>query len=53
MCIHSVSDVAEGVVGADGVVDSWVCSETPVFAVVAVVGVGCVTVGELADSVVE
>ena len=54
MLIHSVC----GVVGADGVVDSWVCSETPVF---AVVGVGCVTVGgvlggavvgELADSVV-
>ena len=48
MHIHSVC----GVVGADGVVDSWVCSETPVFAVVAVVGVGCVTVGELVDSVV-
>ena len=38
--------MAEGtVVGANGVVDSWVCSETPVFAVVAVVGVGCVIVG--------
>ena len=45
MHIHSVG----GVVGADGVVDSGVCSVTPVL---AVVGVGCVTVGELVDSVV-
>ena len=44
--------MAKGVVGADGVVDSWVCSETPVFAVGGVVGVSCVTVGELVDSVV-
>ena len=44
--IHSVADVVVG--GVDGV-DSWVCSVTPVF---AVVGVGCVTVGELVDSVV-
>ena len=39
MHIHSVG----GVVGADGVVDSGVCSVTPVL---AVVGVGCVTVGD-------
>ena len=41
--IHSVADVVVG--GVDGV-DSWVCSVTPVLAV------GCVTVGELIDSVV-
>ena len=47
-CIHSVGGIV-GVVGVDAVLDSWVCSETPVLAVVGVVAVDGdgVAVGEL------